>query len=115
MQRKFRRDAGLEFALDQIMVSNGGKQAITNALMATLDEGDEVVIPAPYWGSYPLLAKLLGGVPVAVNCPQNNGFRLRPEDLDAAITTRTKWLLLNFPNNPTGAACTREEMAAIGR
>ncbi len=114
VQRKFRRDAGLEFALDQIMVSNGGKQAITNALMATLDEGDEVVIPAPYWGSYPLLAKLLGGVPVAVNCPQNNGFRLRPEDLDAAITTRTKWLLLNFPNNPTGAACTREEMAAIG-
>ena len=60
------------------MVSNGGKQAITSALMATLDEGDEVVIPAPYWGSYPLVTKLLGGVPVAVNCPQNNGFRLRP-------------------------------------
>jgi aspartate aminotransferase len=114
VQRKFRRDQGLEFALDQIMVSNGGKQAITSALMATLDEGDEVVIPAPYWGSYPLLAKLLGGVPVAVTCPQNNGFRLRPEDLDAAITQRTKWLVLNFPNNPTGAACTREEMAAIG-
>ncbi len=112
--RKFQRDSGLDFALDQVMVSNGGKQSITNALMATLDEGDEVVIPAPYWGAYPLMAKLHGGVPVAVNCPQNNGFRLRPEDLDAAITPRTKWLILNFPNNPTGAACTPEQMAAIG-
>jgi aspartate aminotransferase len=112
--RKFQRDSGLDFALDQVMVSNGGKQSITNALMATLDEGDEVVIPAPYWGAYPLMAKLHGGVPVAVNCPQNNGFRLRPEDLDAAITPRTKWLMLNFPNNPTGAACTPEQMAAIG-
>ena len=114
IQRKFARDSGLAFALDEITVGNGGKQVIFNALMATLDEGDEVVIPAPYWGAYPLMATLAGGVPVAVNCPQNNGFRLRPEDLDAAITPRTKWLLLNFPNNPTGAACPADELAALG-
>ena len=114
IQRKFRRDSELEFALDEIAVSAGGKQAIFNALMATVDEGDEVVIPAPYWGAYPLMANLVGGVPVPVNCPQNNGFKLRPEDLDAAITPRTKWLILNFPNNPTGAACSAAEMAALG-
>ena len=114
IQRKFMRDSGLEFALDEIAVSGGGKQAIFNALMATVDEGDEVVIPAPYWGAYPLMTGLVGGVPVPVNCPQNNGFKLRPEDLDAAITPRTKWLLLNFPNNPTGAACSAGEMAALG-
>ena len=114
IQRKFQRDSGLEFALDEITVSAGGKQAIFNAFMATIDDGDEVVIPAPYWGAYPLMTSLVGGVPVPVNCPQNNGFKLRPEDLDAAITPRTKWLLLNFPNNPTGAACSADEMAALG-
>ncbi|MBC7800600.1 MAG: aminotransferase class I/II-fold pyridoxal phosphate-dependent enzyme, partial [Gemmatimonadaceae bacterium] len=113
IQRKFRRDAGLDYALDEIMVSNGGKQVIFNALMATLNDGDEVIIPAPYWGAYPLMTRVVGGVPVVVNCPQNNGFKLRPEDLDAAITPRTKWLLLNFPNNPTGAAATRAEVAAL--
>ena len=114
IQRKFARDSGLAFALDEITVGNGGKQVIFNALMATLDEGDEVVIPAPYWGAYPLMATLAGGVPVPVDCPQDNGFRLRPADLDAAITPRTKWLLLNFPNNPTGAACPAEALAALG-
>ena len=114
IQRKFLRDSGLEFGLDQITVSAGGKQVIFNALLATLDEGDEVVIPAPYWGAYPLMVRLVGGVPVAVNCPENNGFKLRPEDLDAVITPRTKWLILNFPNNPTGAACSAAEMAALG-
>ena len=114
IQRKFARDSGLEFALDEITVSAGGKQGIFNALMATVDDGDEVVIPAPYWGAYPLMTSLVGGVPVPVNCPQNNGFKLRPEDLDAAITPRTKWLMLNFPNNPTGAACSADEMAALG-
>ncbi len=113
IQRKFQRDAGLEFTLDEIMVSNGGKQVIFNALLATVDDGDEVVIPAPYWGAYPLMTRVVGGEPVVVNCPQNNGFKLRPEDLDAAITPRTKWLILNFPNNPTGAAATREEVAAL--
>ncbi|HZH47212.1 MAG TPA: pyridoxal phosphate-dependent aminotransferase [Roseococcus sp.] len=113
VQRKFKRDNGLDFALDEILVTNGGKQSIYNALMATLDEGDEVVIPAPYWISYADMAKVSGGKVVTVNCPQNNGFKLRPEDLEAAITPRTKWVMLNFPNNPTGAACSRAEMQAI--
>ncbi len=114
IQRKFQRDSGLDYALDEITVSNGGKQVIYNAIMATVDDGDEVVIPAPYWVAYALVTQLAGGVPVFVPCPQNNGFRLRPEDLDAAITPRTKWLILNFPNNPTGAACSRAEMREIG-
>jgi aspartate aminotransferase len=113
VQRKFKRDRNLDYALDEIMVSNGGKQAIYNAYMATLNEGDEVVIPAPYWAAYGLMARIAGAVPVHVTCPQNNGFKLRPEDLDAAITPKTKWLILNLPNNPTGAACTREELEAI--
>jgi aspartate aminotransferase len=113
VQRKFKRDRGLDYALDEIAVSNGGKQAIFNAFMATLNEGDEVVIPTPCWGAYGLMAKLIGAVPVTVTCPQNNGFKLRPEDLDAAITPRTKFLVLNQPNNPTGAACSREELAAL--
>ena len=113
VQRKFKRDNNLDFGMDEILVTNGGKQAIFNAFMATLDPGDEVVIPAPFWVSYADIAKVAGGVPVTVNCPQNNGFKIRPEDLDAAITPRTKWVMLNFPNNPTGAACSREEMKAI--
>ncbi|WP_135468750.1 pyridoxal phosphate-dependent aminotransferase [Crenalkalicoccus roseus] len=113
IQRKFRRDNGLDYAFDEIIVGNGGKQVIFNAFMATLDPGDEVVIPAPYWISYADMAKVAGGVPVAVPCPQNNGFRPRPEDLAAAITSRTKWVLLNFPNNPTGAMPSRAEMRAI--
>jgi aspartate aminotransferase len=113
VQRKFRRDNGLDYALDEIMVSNGGKQVIMDALLATCDQDDEVVIPAPYWISYAEMAKLAGARPVTVNCSQNNGFKLRAEDLDAAITPKTKWLILNFPNNPTGAACSRAEMQAI--
>ncbi len=113
VQRKFKRDNNLDYALDEIMVANGGKQCIYNALMATVDPGDEVVIPAPYWISYADMAKVAGGKPVLVNCPQNNGFKLRPEDLEAAITPKTKWVMLNFPNNPTGAACSRDEMKAL--
>ena len=113
VQRKFLRDRNLDFALDEIMVSNGGKQAIFNAFMATLNDGDEVVIPAPYWAAYGMMAKLVGAEPVYVTCPQNNGFKLRPDDLDAAITPRSKWLILNLPNNPTGAACTKAELEAI--
>ena len=114
IQRKFRRDNGLDYALDELCVSNGGKQILWNALMATLDEGDEVVIPAPYWAAYPLVAKVIGAEPVFVSCPQNNGFKLRPEDLNAAITPRSKWLILNYPNNPTGAAATADDLAALG-
>jgi aspartate aminotransferase len=115
IQRKFRRDNGIDYAMDEIMVANGGKQIIFDALMATVDPGDEVIIPAPYWISYADMAKVSGGKPVFVNCPQNNGFKLRAEDLEAAITSKTKWLILNFPNNPTGAACSKAEMAAIAR
>jgi len=113
IQRKFRRDAGLEFGLDQISVGNGGKQCIYNALAATVDPGDEVVIPVPSWNAYPLMTKLLDGVPVFVPCPQNNGFKPRAEDIEAAITPRSKWLILNNPNNPSGAACSADELAAI--
>jgi aspartate aminotransferase len=113
IRRKFQRDQRLDFPTNQIIVSNGGKQVIFNALAATLDEGDEVLIPSPYWSSYALTAQFLGGVPVLVSCPANNGFRLRPEDLEAAITPATKWVVLNAPNNPTGAAYTAEQLAAL--
>jgi aspartate aminotransferase len=113
IQRKFRRDNVLDYGLDEIIVGNGGKQVIFNAFMATLDPGDEVVIPSPHWISYADMAKVAGGVPVPVPCPQNNGFKPRPEDIDAAITPRTKWALLNFPSNPTGAVPQRAEIAAI--
>jgi aspartate aminotransferase len=101
---KFLRDQGLEYGLDEIIVSTGGKQVIFNALLATLDDGDEVIIPAPCWASYPDMVKLAGGAPVVLPCGANQGFRLRPEQLEAAITPRTKWLILNNPSNPTGVA-----------
>ncbi len=113
VRRKFARENGLDFEADEVIVANGGKQAIFDALMATLDEGDEAIIPAPYWGAYPLAVEALGGTPVFVACPQAQGFKPRPADIEAAITPRTKWLLLNLPNNPSGAACTRAELAAI--
>ncbi len=113
IQRKLLRDNGIDYRLDQIMVSNGGKGVLFNALMATLNDGDEVIIPAPYWGAYPLMTGVVGGVPVIVNCPQNNGFKLRAEDLAAAITPRTKWLILNSPNNPTGAALSVDELREL--
>ncbi len=111
--RKFRRDNGLDYEPAEITVGTGGKQVLYNAFMATVDAGDEVVIPAPYWVSYPDMVRLAGGEPVFVPCPAENGFRLRPEDLARAITPRTKWLVLNSPSNPTGAAYRREELAAI--
>ncbi|HLY91180.1 MAG TPA: pyridoxal phosphate-dependent aminotransferase [Acetobacteraceae bacterium] len=113
IQRKFKRDSGLDFALDEICVTNGGKQAIFNALGATLNQGDEAVIPVPSWSAYALMTKLFDGEPVLVTCPQNNGFKPRAEDIDAAITPRTKWLILNNPNNPTGACCSAQELRAI--
>jgi len=110
VQKKFKRDNGLDYALDEIMVSNGSKQIMFGATMASVNPGDEVIIPAPGWISYADQVKLCGGVPVSVSCPENNQFRLRAPDLEAAITPNTKWVVLNFPNNPTGAVCTREEM-----
>ena len=110
---KFARENGLTYRADQISVGAGGKQIIYNALMATLDPGDEVIIPAPYWVSYPDMTLLAGGTPVIVRCPEQTGFKLQPDDLEAAITPRTKWLILNSPNNPTGAAYTAEELRGL--
>ncbi|HUK11427.1 MAG TPA: pyridoxal phosphate-dependent aminotransferase [Stellaceae bacterium] len=110
---KFKRENDLTYAPNQIIVGTGGKQVLFNALMATLDEGDEVVIPAPYWVSYPDIVALAEATPVPVTCSQNNGFRLRAEDLEAAITPRTKWLILNSPSNPTGAAYSAEDLGQI--
>jgi aspartate aminotransferase len=110
---KFARENGLEYRIDQISVGAGGKQIIYNALMATLDPDDEVIIPAPYWVSYPDMTLLAGGTPVIVRCPEQTGFKLQPEDLEQAITPRTKWLILNSPNNPTGAAYAAEELRGL--
>ena len=110
---KFARENGLDYRPEQISVGAGGKQIIYNALMATLDPVDEVIIPAPYWVSYPDMTLLAGGTPVAVRCPEQAGFKLQPEDLEAAIMPRTKWLILNSPNNPTGAAYTASELKRL--
>ena len=109
---KFKRDSGLDYAPNQITVGTGGKQVLYNAFMASLDPGDEVIIPAPYWVSYPDMVLLAEGEPVIVPCGQNNLFKLQAEDLEAAITAKTKWVMLNSPSNPTGAAYSREEMKA---
>mgnify|MGYP001235199483 FL=1 len=110
---KFERENGLTYGVDEITVGTGGKQVLYNAFMATIDPGDEVVVPAPYWVSYPDMVLLAGGTPVFVTCPEQTGFKLRPEDLDAAITPRTKWVVLNSPNNPTGAAYDESELRAL--
>jgi len=105
---KLKRDNSLAYAPEQITVGCGGKQTIYNALAATLNPGDEVIIPAPYWVSYPDITLLCEGKPVIVECPQSDGFRLTPAALEAAITPKTKWLMLNSPSNPTGAAYTAD-------
>ena len=110
---KFRRDSGIDYKPEEIIISTGGKQVIFNAMVATLNAGDEVIIPSPCWVSYPDIVALADGTPVIVPCGQNNGFKLRPEDLEAAITPRTKWFMLNNPCNPTGAAYSAEELRAI--
>jgi aspartate aminotransferase len=110
---KFARENRLDYRIDQISVGAGGKQIIYNALMATLDPGDEVIIPAPYWVSYPDMTLLAGGTPIIVPCPERTGFKLQPDDLERAITPRTKWLILNSPNNPTGAAYTAQELRGL--
>jgi aspartate aminotransferase len=107
---KFKNENNLEYAPEQIAIGSGGKQIIFNAFTATIDEGDEVIVPAPYWVSYPDIAVLNGGVPVFIDCLQKNSFKLAPADLEAAITPKTKWLVLNSPSNPTGAAATIAEV-----
>jgi aspartate aminotransferase len=110
---KFKRDNNLDYKRNQIVVGTGGKQVLYNAFMATLDPGDEVIIPAPYWVSYPDMAILAEGTPVFIDCPQESGFKLQPEALEKAITPKTKWLVMNSPSNPTGAAYTWDEMKKL--
>ncbi|WP_022950092.1 pyridoxal phosphate-dependent aminotransferase [Methylohalobius crimeensis] len=111
---KFRRDNGLEYQTDQILVSCGGKQSFYNLAQAMLDEGDEVIIPAPYWVSYPDMALLAGATPVFIEAGQAQAFKITPEQLEAAITARTKLFVINSPSNPTGKLYTKEEFAALG-
>jgi aspartate aminotransferase len=111
---KFARENGLTYKPSQIHVATGGKPVIYNAFLATLSPGDQVIVPAPYWVSYPDMALLAGGEPVFAEAKMEDGFKLRPEALEAAITPRTKWLVLNSPSNPSGAAYTRAELAGLG-
>ncbi|MDR3523741.1 MAG: pyridoxal phosphate-dependent aminotransferase [Acetobacteraceae bacterium] len=110
---RFRLDSGLDYKPEEIIVSTGGKQVIYNAMVATMNAGDEAIIPTPAWVSYPDIVSLADGTPVFVPCGQNNGFKLRAEDLEAAITPKTKWVFLNNPCNPTGAAYSAEELKPI--
>jgi aspartate aminotransferase len=110
---KFQRDNGLDYAPDEVIVGTGGKQIIYDALVATLDPGDEAIIPTPCWVSYPDIVGLADGTPVLLPCGPNQGFKLTPEQLEAAITPRTKWLIVNTPSNPTGATYTAAELQAL--
>ncbi len=110
---KFRRENGLSYAPDEVIVGTGGKQVIYNLFMATINEGDEVIIPAPYWVSYPDMVLLAGGTPVYVSSDMQSGFRARPEDIDAAVTESSKWIILNSPSNPSGATYTEDELKAL--
>jgi aspartate aminotransferase len=113
IQHKFLRDSGLEFELDQILVGNGARQVIFDALIATLDEGDEIVVPAPYWNAYPLIARMAGARPVFIECAESDGFLPTPEAIRSAITPYSKWIVLNYPNNPTGCVCPIDHLRAI--
>jgi aspartate aminotransferase len=111
--RKFKRENGLDYKPSQVSVGTGGKQVIFNALAVTLNPGDQVIIPAPYWVSYPDMVLLAGGTPVIVETKLETGFKLKPDALERAITPKTKWLILNSPSNPTGAAYRREELQSL--
>jgi aspartate aminotransferase len=110
---KFKRENGLDYKPSQITVSTGGKQVLYNAFMATMNPGDEVIIPAPYWVSYPDMVLLAGGTPVTVECKMESGFKITAAQLEKAITPKTKWFLLNSPSNPTGAAYSHAELKAL--
>ncbi len=114
MAEKFKRENGLDYKPEQVIVGTGAKQILYNAFVATLNPGDEVLIPAPYWVSYPEMVLINGGEPRFVECPIETGFKLTPEALDRAITPRTKWLIFNAPSNPTGAAYSNAELKALG-
>src|SRR5580704_5812411 len=113
ISRKFKRENDLDYEKAQISVGTGGKQVLYNALAVTLDPGDEVIVPAPYWVSYPDMVVLAGGTPVAVDTRLEDGFKMKPQALARAITPKTKWVILNSPSNPTGSAYTRAELKAL--
>jgi aspartate aminotransferase len=111
--KKFKRENNLDYQIDQITVGAGGKHVIYNAMMATLNEGDEVVVPAPYWVSYPDMVLLAGGTPVILECNEKQGFKINPSDLDKSINKKTKWIILNSPSNPTGACYSEKDIKEI--
>ena len=110
---KFKNDNNIDYPINQIIVGTGGKQILYNALMSSINVGDEVIIPAPFWVSYPDMTLLAGGTPVIVNCPSNLGFKLTAAALEKVITKKSKWLILNSPGNPTGACYSKDELGAI--
>ncbi|MDH7788301.1 aspartate aminotransferase [Ochrobactrum sp. 19YEA23] len=112
---KFKRENGLDYALDEISIGNGAKQILFNAFLGTLEPGDEVIVPAPYWVSYTDLVILHGGLPKVIACGVENDFKITPERLEAAITPKTRWFLFNSPSNPTGAIYTAHELKALGK
>ena len=114
IQKKFKQDNGLDYDLSNITVGVGGKHIIYNAFSATINSGDEVIIPAPYWVSYPDIVILNDGAPVVVECGEESGFKINPEDLEKNITKKTKWLMLNSPSNPTGSLYSKQELIALG-
>ena len=113
--KKFKRENNLDYQIDQITVGTGGKQVIYNAMMATLNQGDEVIIPAPYWVSYPDIVLLAGGTPVILECNEKQGFKVNPSALEKSITKKTKWIILNSPSNPTGACYSEKDIKEIGK
>ena len=115
IQSKFSRENNLSYDLDQISVGTGGKQVLYNAFMATINKGDEVIIPAPYWVSYPDIVLLAGGKPKIVKCDEKNNFKLTPEKLKKVISKRTKWIIINSPSNPTGSGYTKNEIEALSK
>ena len=112
---KFKRENNLDYDLDQITVGAGGKHVIYNAMMATLNEGDEVIIPAPYWVSYPDMVLLAGGTPIILECNDNQGFKVSPSELEKVITPKTKWIILNSPSNPTGACYSEGDIRELSK
>jgi aspartate aminotransferase len=111
--KKFKRENNLDYTVDQITVGAGGKHVIYNAMMATLNEGDEVIVPAPYWVSYPDIVLLAGGTPIILECNENQGFKINSAELEKSITPKTKWIILNSPSNPTGACYTESDIKEI--
>ena len=108
--KKFKRENNLEYQADQITVGAGGKHVIYNAMVATLNDGDEVLIPAPYWVSYPDIVLLAGGTPIILKCNEKQGFKINASELEKSITIKTKWIILNSPSNPTGACYTKDDI-----